>query len=64
MKVLVAGATGAIGKPLIHALLAAGHETVGLTSSDSGRAALTRREQRASWQMRSIPRLWTQPSDM
>jgi nucleoside-diphosphate-sugar epimerase len=40
MKVLVAGATGAIGRPLIRALLAAGHEAVGLTSSAAGSAAL------------------------
>jgi nucleoside-diphosphate-sugar epimerase len=40
MRVLVAGATGAIGSPLIRALLAAGHEAVGLTSSASGLAAL------------------------
>jgi nucleoside-diphosphate-sugar epimerase len=31
MKVLVAGATGAIGRPLIAQLLAAGHQVVGLT---------------------------------
>jgi len=31
VKVLVAGATGAIGRPLIGQLLAAGHEVVGLT---------------------------------
>jgi 2-alkyl-3-oxoalkanoate reductase len=41
MKVLVAGATGAIGKPLIRALLAAGHEVVGIASSESGLAALS-----------------------
>ncbi|HEY6342734.1 MAG TPA: NAD(P)-dependent oxidoreductase [Bryobacteraceae bacterium] len=40
MKVLVAGATGAIGKPLIPALLTAGHEVVGIATSESGRAAL------------------------
>jgi 2-alkyl-3-oxoalkanoate reductase len=40
MKVLVAGATGAIGNPLIPALLAAGHEVVGIASSESGLAAL------------------------
>jgi 2-alkyl-3-oxoalkanoate reductase len=31
MKVLVAGATGAIGRPLVRQLLAAGHDVVGLT---------------------------------
>ena len=36
MKVFVAGATGAIGRPLISALLRAGHEAVGMTSSESG----------------------------
>jgi 2-alkyl-3-oxoalkanoate reductase len=40
MKVLVAGATGAIGNPLIPALLAAGHEVVGIATSESGLAAL------------------------
>jgi nucleoside-diphosphate-sugar epimerase len=36
MKVLVAGATGAIGRPLISALVAAGHEVIGITSSERG----------------------------
>ena len=40
MKVFVAGATGAIGKPLIAALLAARHEVVGMTSSDHGLGVL------------------------
>ena len=33
MKILIAGATGAIGTPLSRALLAAGHEVVGITRS-------------------------------
>lgn len=33
MKVLVAGATGASGRPLIPALLAARHTVVGITTS-------------------------------
>lgn len=38
MKVFVAGATGAIGRPLITQLLAQGHDVVGLTrSSEKGR---------------------------
>lgn len=37
MKVLLAGATGAIGRPLATALQAAGHEVIGLTRG-SGRA--------------------------
>lgn len=40
MKVLVAGATGAIGKQLLPRLVAAGHEVVGITRSESKRALL------------------------
>src|SRR5262249_22383901 len=36
MKVFVAGATGAIGQPLVSALVAARHEVVGMTSSERG----------------------------
>ena len=36
MKVFVAGATGAIGRPLVAALVAARHEVVGMTSSERG----------------------------
>lgn len=36
MKVLVAGATGAIGRPLISALVAARHEVIGMSSSENG----------------------------
>lgn len=36
MKVFVAGATGAIGRPLISALLAAGHEVTGMSSTEEG----------------------------
>jgi nucleoside-diphosphate-sugar epimerase len=35
MKVLVAGATGAMGKQLVPRLVAAGHEVVGMTRSES-----------------------------
>jgi nucleoside-diphosphate-sugar epimerase len=45
MKVLVAGATGAIGRPLIAALTAARHEVVGMTSHAAGAQLL--RDQRA-----------------
>ncbi|MEE9213385.1 MAG: NAD(P)-dependent oxidoreductase [Thermodesulfobacteriota bacterium] len=34
MKVFIAGATGAIGKPLVKKLLAAGHEVFGMTRSN------------------------------
>jgi nucleoside-diphosphate-sugar epimerase len=36
MKVFIAGATGAIGRPLISRLVAAGHDVVGMTSSERG----------------------------
>lgn len=36
MKVFVAGANGAIGKPLVKALVAAGHEVVGMATSAAG----------------------------
>jgi nucleoside-diphosphate-sugar epimerase len=36
MKVFVAGATGAIGRPLIAALSAGKHEVIGMTSKDAG----------------------------
>ncbi len=35
MKVLVAGATGAIGKQLVPRLVADGHEVVGMTGSEA-----------------------------
>ena len=38
MRVFVAGATGAIGRPLVSALVAAGHHVLGMTSSQSGLA--------------------------
>jgi nucleoside-diphosphate-sugar epimerase len=40
MKIFVAGATGAIGRQLVPQLIAAGHQVVGMTRSDSRRAAL------------------------
>jgi nucleoside-diphosphate-sugar epimerase len=36
MKVFLAGATGAIGRPLVSALMAAGHEVFGMSSSETG----------------------------
>ena len=41
MRVLVAGATGAIGKQLVPRLVAAGHEVHGMTRSESKRALLS-----------------------
>jgi 2-alkyl-3-oxoalkanoate reductase len=40
MKVLVAGATGAIGRPLVSALIDAGHEVIGMSSSENGARSL------------------------
>ena len=40
MKVILAGATGAIGRPLVGQLLEAGHEVIGITRSGTGAAAL------------------------
>ena len=41
MKVFVAGATGVMGRHLVPRLVAAGHEVVGTTRSESKRAALS-----------------------
>ncbi len=43
MKVFVAGSTGAVGRPLVTALSLAGHEVVGMTSSDKGLRILRER---------------------
>src|SRR5512139_2060623 len=40
MRIFVAGATGALGRPTVRLLAARGHELVGLTRTDSGRAVL------------------------
>ena len=40
MKIFVAGATGAIGRPLVSALIAARHDVVGMTSSARGLTVL------------------------
>lgn len=40
MRVLIAGATGAIGRPLVSRLVAAGHEVAGLTRSPSAAQTL------------------------
>jgi len=48
MKVLVAGATGAVGRPLVSALTTAGHEVIGLTSSQNGARILEERDARGA----------------
>lgn len=40
MRVFVAGASGAIGRPLLRALVAAGHEVTGMTRSERGVEAI------------------------
>jgi 2-alkyl-3-oxoalkanoate reductase len=40
MKVLVAGATGAIGRPLVSALMTARHEVIGMSSTEHGAQSL------------------------
>lgn len=40
MKVLVAGASGAIGKPLVKGLIAAGHRVIGIATKAAGAEAL------------------------
>jgi len=40
MRVFVAGATGAIGRPLVSRLVAAGHEVTGMTRSEAKKALL------------------------
>ena len=42
MRVFVAGATGAIGRPLVARLLELGHEVIGTTRSEDSAAALRR----------------------
>ena len=44
MKVLVAGATGAIGRPLTRRLKAAGHDVIGTTRTAEGAARLAAAE--------------------
>jgi nucleoside-diphosphate-sugar epimerase len=43
MRVILAGATGTLGEPLIAQLRAAGHEVIGITRSDAGVATLKER---------------------
>ena len=40
MRVFVAGASGAIGEPLIAELLERGHSVVGMTTSEAGAKSL------------------------
>lgn len=40
MKVLLAGATGAFGRPLISVLIAARHDAIGMSSTEHGAQSL------------------------
>jgi uncharacterized protein YbjT (DUF2867 family) len=40
MRIFVAGASGAIGQPLIAALISRGHEVTGMTHSEAGARSL------------------------
>src|ERR687897_2763323 len=48
MRVFVAGASGAIGRPLVPKLVAAGHEVTGMTRSESRAEAVRRAGARAA----------------
>ena len=41
MKVLIAGATGALGVPLVRALIASGHQVLGITRTPGKSSLLT-----------------------
>ena len=59
MRVFVAGASGAIGEPLIAELLRQGHSVVGMTTSETRAKVLedAREPRRRSW-MPLMPRQW------
>src|SRR5439155_17246667 len=55
MRVFVAGATGAIGRPLVECLLAPGHEATGMTRSPERAEALRRRSLTCALCARFVP---------
>ena len=56
MKVFIAGGTGAIGMPLIRALVAAGHQVTASTRSSANVPMLTVLALHRRLSMRSMPR--------
>jgi len=70
MKVLVAGATGAIGRPLISALVASRREVIGITTTERGvrtlrdRGALGFAPRKLEWLHDTKAALGTHPSNM
>jgi nucleoside-diphosphate-sugar epimerase len=61
MKVLLAGASGAIGMPLICRLHAAGHEVLALHRSPEGRPGYPPRERPPSGSTCSVLLPWSGP---
>ena len=60
MKVLVAGATGGLGRSLVPKLIAAGHEVTGMIRSESGAAGSAGVRARTSYSRTAStpPRSW------
>ena len=63
MRVLVAGASGVIGRPLVAALVTACHTVVGLTRSDHGAQALRARGAEPAVRHRQFGRLSSEQQD-
>jgi nucleoside-diphosphate-sugar epimerase len=42
MRIFIAGASGTLGRPVVAQLLSRGHDVVGLSRSERGRAAVER----------------------
>ena len=62
MIVFVAGASGAIGRPLIAELVRRGHTVTGMTRSDAGTRALADIGAAVAGSVHSTPRGWRKPS--
>ena len=55
MRVFVAGASGAVGRPLVPKLVAAGHEVTGMTRSESKAEAVRAAGAGRPWSTCSTP---------
>lgn len=62
MRVLIAGASGTIGRPLVAQLVAAGHTVVGMTRSDRECSRWSPWELNLWWLMPWTPPLSSTPS--
>ncbi len=58
MRILVARATGALGRQLLPRLVANGHDVLGMTRNASKRDAVAALGRRRSSPTRSIPSRW------